>query len=116
MRRAGSQFGFIATTVVIACVVVAMILRLVKYAAAPTEQGEATIVAKRTEVTGGSTTHGVDGASHRSSSTWYHVTLQYADGSRREFDCSGRNYGLWVEGDRGLATWKDTVLKDFQRR
>ena len=50
-----------------------------------------------------------------SSSTWYGATFQFADGSRRELDLSGRGYGLLAEGDRGMLTWRDTVFKGLDR-
>lgn len=84
-----------------------IVVRGIRYAAATPVTTRARCVAKRTHVSGGGTS--------TSSSTWYYVTLQLPDGSRRELTCSGRTYGLVAEGDEGLATTRADVLKDFYR-
>ena len=88
-------------------VVGTFVWRGVRYLAAQPQQERATCVAKRAHVSGG----GMD----TGSSTWYHATFEFADGSRRELDLSPRAYGGLAEGDTGMLTWRDTVLRGFER-
>lgn len=67
----------------------------------------ASVVAKRTEVSGG---HG-----DSSASTWYHVTFQVESGDRMELSVSGPEYGLLAEGDRGSLTFQGTRYLSFKR-
>ena len=73
----------------------------------------ATIVAKRTNV---SHHHHAGEHHHSSTSTSYHVTFQVESGDRMELLLSGQQYGLIVEGDRGLLTFQGTRFLDFQRQ
>jgi len=75
---------------------------------------EATVVAKRTNVSrhrhGGANGHG-----HYRTSTTYYVTFQFESGDRMEFNMSGPEYGLLVEGDRGKLSFQGTRYLGFAR-
>ena len=96
---------------VFASVIGSLVYRGLRYAAASPQSAPAVCIGKRTKVSGG----GGTGEVHSGSSTWYGATFQFADGSRRELDLSGRDYGLLAEGDRGMLTWRDTVFKGLDR-
>lgn len=72
---------------------------------APEEQANGTVASKRVEVSGGEHT-----------STSYYVTVEFEDGSRREFSASGALYGILAEGDTGIATTKGSTIVGFARR
>lgn len=72
-----------------------------------------TVVAKRTNVSHHSR---AEEHHHSSTSTSYYVTFQVESGDRMELHMSGREYGLIVEGDRGLLTFQGTRFLDFQRQ
>ena len=76
---------------------------------------DATVVAKRANV---SHHHhnGVDTVGHHShTSTSYYVTFQVASGDRMELHMAGHEYGLLVEGDRGKLTFQGTRYLSFER-
>ena len=73
----------------------------------------ATVVAKRTNV---SHHHHAGEHHHSSTSTSYYVTFQVESGDRMELHLNGSQYGLIVEGDRGLLTFQGTRFLDFQRQ
>lgn len=66
---------------------------------------EATVVAKRTEVSG----------SQNHSSTSYYLTFELPDGGRREFSVTGSEYGLQAEGDNGQLEFQGTRYLSFTR-
>ena len=72
-----------------------------------------TVVAKRTNVS-----HHHHGGEHHHSttSTSYYVTFQVESGDRMELHMSGAEFGLIVEGDRGLLTFQCTRFLSFQRQ
>ena len=72
-----------------------------------------TVVAKRTNV---SHHHGAGEHHHSSTSTSYYVTFQVESGDRMELHLNGSQYGLIVEGDKGLLTFQGTRFLDFQRQ
>lgn len=74
--------------------------------ASPVLTGRATVVGKRTSMSGGGDT---------SVSTWYHVTFEVEDGSRTEFQVDSTEYGLLAEGDTGTMTHQGTRFKGFTR-
>ncbi len=78
-------------------------------AVAPVLTSQATIVGKRSQTTGSSGQYG------GSTSTEYYATFELPSGERLEFELSGAQFGLVVEGDRGNLTWQGTWLKDFRR-
>lgn len=72
-----------------------------------------TVVAKRTNVS----RHIRAGEHHHSStSTSYYVTFQVESGDRMELRMNGSQYGLIVEGDRGLLTFQGTRFLNFERQ
>ena len=75
----------------------------------------ATIVAKRTNVSHHHH-HGGTGMHHTTHSTTYYVTFQVESGDRMELHLSGSQYGLIVEGDRGLLTFQGTRFLNFERQ
>ncbi|MBQ9148814.1 MAG: DUF2500 domain-containing protein [Oscillospiraceae bacterium] len=72
-----------------------------------------TVVSKRTNV---SRHHHAGRHHHTSTSTSYYVTFQVESGDRMELHMSGSQFGLIVEGDRGLLTFQGTRFLDFQRQ
>jgi hypothetical protein len=81
---------------------------------------DATVVSKRIEVTH----HHYDNAGdasgahghHTSTSTWNYVTFQVESGDRMEFQLSGSEYGMLVEGDHGRLSFQGTRYLGFERR
>ena len=72
-----------------------------------------TVIAKRTNV---SHHHHGGEMHHTSVDTSYYVTFQVESGDRMELRLSGSQYGLMVEGDRGMLTFQGTRFLDFQRQ
>ena len=70
---------------------------------------DATVVAKRTDVTHH---HGNDMATH---STWYYATFQVESGDRMEFSVTGIEYGMLAEGDTGKLSFQGTRYLSFER-
>lgn len=81
---------------------------------------EATVVAKRADVShhqhanAGDVTgaHGY----HTTSSTTYYVTFQVVSGDRMELCVSGSEYGMLAEGDFGMLSFQGTRYLGFERR
>lgn len=73
----------------------------------PVETVYATVVAKRTNVSG---------MSGSSTSTSYFCTFELENGDRREFAMSGERYGLVAEGDAGMLTFQGSRYHGFQRQ
>ena len=74
----------------------------------------ARIVAKRTNISRhhhGDTT----GAHHHHTSTSYYVTFEVESGDRMEFQLSGSEYGLLIEGDAGKLAFQGTRFLGFDR-
>ena len=77
----------------------------------------ATIVAKRTNTSSHSHhNHGGAGMHHTHYSTTYYVTFQVESGDRMELQIAGHEYGLLIEGDRGLLTFQGTRYLGFERK
>lgn len=72
-----------------------------------------TVVAKRTNVS--RHRHGGE-HHHTSTSTTYYVTFQVESGDRIELHLSGSEFGLIVEGDKGLLTFQGTRFLNFERQ
>ena len=79
---------------------------------------DATVVAKRTNVSHSSGTHNHTTGMHTSghTSTSYYVTFQVESGDRMEFHISGEEYGLLVEGDYGDLSFQGTRYLGFNRK
>ena len=72
-----------------------------------------TVVTKRTNVSH----HRHSGEHyHTSASTSYYVTFQVESGDRMELQLAGSQFGLIVEGDRGLLTFQGTRFLNFERQ
>ena len=72
-----------------------------------------TVVSKRTNV---SHHHHAGEHHHSTTSTSYYVTFQVESGDRMELHVRGSQYGLMVEGDRGLLTFQGTRFLNFERQ
>ena len=74
----------------------------------------ATVVAKRANVSRHHH-HGTGHTHHSSTSTSYYATFQVESGDRMELHMAGHEYGLLVEGDRGMLTFQGTRYLGFER-
>lgn len=72
---------------------------------------EASVIAKRTNVTRHRNSNG-----HTHRSTTYYVTFQVESGDRMELKLQGHEYGLLVEGDKGKLTFQGTRYLGFERQ
>jgi hypothetical protein len=81
---------------------------------------DATVVSKRIDVTHHHHANAGDATGahgyHSSTSTWNYVTFQVESGDRMEFQISGSEYGMLVEGDQGRLTFQGTRYLGFERR
>ena len=76
----------------------------------------ATIVAKRTNVSHHHHhNHHGTGMNHTTHSTTYYVTFQFESGDRMELHVAGHEFGMLIEGDRGMLTFQGTRYLGFQR-
>ena len=73
----------------------------------------ATIVAKRTHV---SRRHHAGDHHHHHTSTSYYVTFQVESGDRMELHVTGHQFGMLIEGDRGMLSFRGTRYLGFERR
>ena len=77
----------------------------------------ATIVAKRTNVSRHHHhNHHGTGMHHTSTSTTYYVTFQVESGDRMELHVAGHEFGMLIEGDRGMLTFQGTRYLGFERK
>ncbi|MGL4772776.1 MAG: DUF2500 domain-containing protein [Clostridium sp.] len=74
---------------------------------------ESKVVAKRVNVTHHH--HGGETPTTSTSSTYY-VTFEFVNGDRMELKVSGREYGMLVEGDKGILSFQGTRYIGFERR
>lgn len=99
-----------------------IIVRIVKSArqsvknnASPILNVEATLVAKRADVSGYNNA-GVNGAAMASSTvTRYFATFEVASGDRLEFSVNAEEYGMLAERDVGQLTFQGTRYIGFER-
>ena len=79
---------------------------------------DATVVAKRTDIShsSGSCNHTTGMHSSGHTSTSYYVTFQVESGDRMEFHVNGEEYGLLVEGDYGDLSFQGTRYLGFVRK
>lgn len=104
-------FFFLIAAIVIGGIVFSVIKGLRTWSrnnASPLLTRPASVIAKRTEVRGGS--------GNTSASTDYYVTFQFEDSSREEFEIKGTQFGLMAEGDQGELEFQGTRFLDFRRR
>jgi hypothetical protein len=83
--------------------------------ASPVLTVDATVVAKRADVSYYHHDTGTDNMHHSSSSTTYFVTFEVASGDRMEFQTKDTEYGLLVEQDKGKLTFQGTRYLGFER-
>lgn len=123
----GSSFGnsfsffpiiFFIVFVFIAGVIIYSIMNHMRNSRAPQESAYARIVAKRMDVQHHTNLqHHNDNMGHTSSTsrTYYYITLEFDNGSRKEYlDVKGL-FGLVVEGDAGYAATKGDWIVAFER-
>lgn len=72
----------------------------------------ARIVSKRSEVR---QRQFQDDAPFSKTTTTYFLTYETAGGTRMEFKVDGSEYGMSVEGDRGMLTYQGTRYHGFER-
>ncbi len=79
---------------------------------------DATVVAKRTNIShsSGSCNHSTGMHTSGHTSTSYYVTFQVESGDRMEFHVNGEEYGLLVEGDYGDLSFQGTRYLGFVRK
>lgn len=77
----------------------------------------ATVVAKRTNVSHHHHhNHSGTGMHHTTHSTTYYVTFQVESGDRMELHVAGQEFGLLIEGDRGMLSFQGTRYLAFERK
>lgn len=78
---------------------------------------KAAVVAKRTNISQHQHANAGDASGghgfHTTTSTSYYVTFQVESGDRMEFQVTGSEYGMLVEGDRGNLNFQGTRYLGF---
>ena len=80
------------------------IAKKAKNASMPVETKSCKVISKRMKVS----------SSGDSTSTYYYLTLEFDDNSRKEFEIKGKLYGLVKERDRVNATIQGKVIKAIE--
>lgn len=78
----------------------------------------AVVVSRRTDISTHHHHHADhDGIAHNNhhTTTNYYVTFEVESGSRMEFEVTGQEYGMLMEGDTGKLTFQGTRYKGFAR-
>lgn len=83
--------------------IIRSIARNAANARAPLAERQAKVVTKRTEVWG----------DH--SRTYYYATFEFEGGERAEYQVTGAQFGLLVEGDAGTLRTQGTAFRSFDR-
>jgi hypothetical protein len=113
----GAPWFFMVVAVLIGLAVTAVVgaiaWRTVSTLTKPRQTVQATCVGKRQSRSSG--TPATADSPGASGSSWYYATFELIDGTRRELHCSGRDYGMLAEGDRGPLTYQGDVLRSFSR-
>lgn len=76
---------------------------------------QATVIGKRDDVHRYHHHTGSDHMHHNHYSTTYYITFEVESGDRMEFQVSGEESGLLVEGDSGMLTFQGTRYLGFER-
>ncbi len=87
-------------------------------AASPRIVAPATLVVKRTGFTTHSAMRGMGNQTALSDTThtaYYFATFEFLSGDRMEFSVDAGFYGLSMESDHGMLTFRGTEFLDFQR-
>lgn len=122
----GFGFGFDLMTglfpvmflLVFGIIIVSLIKSVIQWGknnASPVLTVEATVVAKRADVSHHMHADGNDGAMHHSTSTSYYVTFEVESGDRMELHVPSVEFGMLVEGDHGRLTFQGTRYHGFAR-
>jgi hypothetical protein len=115
--------GFVIVGLIIAATVIVSASR--KFSewsnnnAQPVRRVPAKIVARRTNLTVSTGSHGTNDHHHHAStstSTDYFATFELENGERHEFELPEREAGLLIEGDDGELTFQGTRYLGFSRR
>ena len=107
---------FILIVVMVSVIFIRWIVQWNKSNHSPRLTVDATIVAKRMDVTHHHHANPGNAAYHSSSSTWYYVTFQVESGDRIELQVKGNEYGMLVEGDYGKLSFQGTRYLGFERQ
>ena len=75
----------------------------------------ATVVAKRSDVSH-HRHRGSTGMHHTTHSPAYFVTFQVESGDRMELRMAGHEFGMLIEGDRGMLSFQGTRYLGFERK
>ena len=120
----GFNFMFTIVPIFIGIVFIAVIggilyslVNHAKNARSPKESSYARIVSKRMDVRHHANHHNHNGALHstNSSRTYYYITLEFDNGTRKEYLDVKNIYGLVVEGDVGYAATQGEWIIAFER-
>lgn len=84
-----------------------------KNSTSPAKSYPARVLGKRTETSG---QVGYYGGSYGSVETYYFITFEFKNGERREYQVSGEEFGLAIEGDQGFVTAKGSRYEHFERK
>lgn len=106
---------FILFIVVFVVVFVRILSQWGKNNRSPRLTVEATVVAKRTNVSHHHHNAGDTAMHMTTTSTTYYATFQVESGDRMELPIPGNEYGLLVEGDKGKLTFQGTRYLGFER-
>lgn len=109
---------FVIIFIFIIGMIIYSITRHVKNASSPQETTFARIVSKRMDVRHYSNHNNNEiGAGHMSGSsrTYYYITLEFDNGSRKEFLDVKNLFGLVAEGDTGYAATQGEWIVAFER-
>jgi hypothetical protein len=90
------------------------IVSFVQNAKQPTIAREARVLSKRQQIQ--SSSNRADDFGRFNTSTFYYITFEFSSGDREEFLVNGRDWGLLVEGDRGVLQSQGTWFKGFNRQ
>lgn len=114
------NFGFAGATIiiviagmVIAGVFISAFVNFRKNNKSPRLTVMATVISKRTDITGHRYAHDAD--YHSNINTWYYVAFQVDSGDRMEFLVGEYEYGLLIEGDVGKLTFQGSRFLSFER-
>lgn len=123
MYSAGIMFSIVPIIIFVGFILVfgLIIFRVVQGAAqwnrnnhSPILTVDASVAAKRTDVSHHHHNHG-DNMHHTSTSASYYVTFEFESGDRLELHVPSDEYGYLVEGDTGRLTFQGTRYKGFER-
>lgn len=114
---AGTLFPlvFFVVIVLILVTVIRSLAQWNKNNQSPVLTMDASVTAKRTDVTHTSNPAGPNMAGAMTAHTTYRATFQVESGDRLEFVVSGHEYGMLAEGDAGKLTFQGTRYLKFER-